>query len=218
MAGHFKLESSCIAYQLESRWQILRFQRTGVQRCLMLLLLRGATHGDVVGESHQVGQKHEERGVVTLTAASFFIHQSRGLSSLTCFFQEPSLRVLHCHSWDRDILNHIAHVYIHACCTFCIMYIHILYAVNISWKHTLWVIPLHAVSYLALTYTRLKQFHDIPDIHCNSCEVLLKPSKLMQSILQSFCLCFLLSWALKQLRIWEVISIDFLNCDTTPQS
>lgn len=67
--GHFKLESSCVAYQLESRWQILRFQRTGVQRCLMLLLLRGATHGDVVGESHQVGQKHEERGVVTLTAA-----------------------------------------------------------------------------------------------------------------------------------------------------
>ena len=98
----------------------------------MLLLLRGATHGDVVGESHQVGQKHEERGVVTLTAASFFIHKSRGLSSLICFFQEPSLRVLHCHSWDKDILNHIAHVYIHACCIFCIRYIHILYAVNIS--------------------------------------------------------------------------------------
>ena len=91
----------------------------------MLLLLRGATHGDVVGESHQVGQKHEERGVVTLTAASFFIHKSRGLSSLTCFFQEPSLRVLHCHSWDKDILNHIAHVYIHARCIFSKRYIHI---------------------------------------------------------------------------------------------
>ena len=33
IAGHFKLESSCVAYQLESRWQILRFQRAGVQRC-----------------------------------------------------------------------------------------------------------------------------------------------------------------------------------------
>ena len=60
--------------------------------------MRGATHGDVVGESHKVGQRHEERGVVTLAAASFFRLKSRGYHA---FFQEP----LHDHSWDKDILN-----------------------------------------------------------------------------------------------------------------
>lgn len=45
---------------------------------------------------------------------------------------------------------------------------------------------------------------------------MLCPSKLMRTIFQSFCLCFLLSWAIKQLRIWEVISIYFSNCDTPP--
>lgn len=163
----------------------MRFQRSGVQRCLMLLLLRGATHGDVVGESHQVGQKHEERGVVTLTAASFFIHKSRGLSSLTCFFQEPSQRVFALSFLGQGHFEPYC-----SCVHTCMLLFCVMYAVNISWKHTLWVIPLHAVSYLALTYTRLKQFHDIPDIHYNSCEVLLCPSKFMQTIFQSFCLCF----------------------------
>ena len=212
IVGHFKLESSCVAYQLESRWQILRFQRTGVQRCLMLLLLRGATHGDVVGESPPSWTKawRERCGHIDCsTAATFFIHKSRGLSSLTTFFQESSLRVLHCHSWTRTFWT------ILLMCTY--MHVVILHneTLNNSWKHTLWVIPLHAASYLALTYTRLKQFHDIPDIHYNSCEVLQKnhPSWCKQ-FFSRFAGVFGPSWAIKQLRFCEVISIYFSNWDT----